>query len=81
MPRYATGEYLDSLGELFKDTFRLPEAKANAVFRFFISEKQEQSVFVPKGTRINFDGEIVFSTVEELEIEAGQTWGTCWANV
>lgn len=75
VPRYATGKYLDSLGELFKDTFRLPEAAANAVFRFFISEKQEQSVFVPKGTRINFDGEIVFATVEELEIEAGQSWG------
>jgi len=75
VPRYATGLYLDSLGELFKDTFRLPEAKANAIFRFFISGPQEQSVIVPKGTRINFDGEIVFSTVEELEIPAGDRWG------
>jgi len=24
VPRYANGKYLDSLGELFKDTFRLP---------------------------------------------------------
>lgn len=76
VPRYATGKYLDSLGELFKDTFRLPEAKANAIFRFYISEPQKsQSVIVPKGTRINFDGEIVFSTVEELEIPAGATHG------
>lgn len=76
VPRYATGEYLDSLGELFKDTFRLPEAKANAIFRFYISEPQEkQNVIVPKGTRINFDGEIVFSTVEELEIPAGEKYG------
>ena len=27
VPRYANGKYLDSLGELFKDTFRLPEAR------------------------------------------------------
>lgn len=75
VPRYANGKYLDSLGELFKDTFRLPEAKANAVFRFFISEPQKQSVIVPQGTRINFDGEIVFATTEELEIEAGAVYG------
>ena len=75
VPRYANGKYLDSLGELFKDTFRLPEARANAVFRFYISEPQEQAVIVPQGTRINFDGEIVFSTTEELEIHAGDTYG------
>lgn len=75
VPRYANGKYLDSLGELFKDTFRLPEAKANAVFRFYISEPQKQSVIVPQGTRINFDGEIVFATTEELEIKAGEEYG------
>lgn len=75
VPRYATGKCLDSLGELFKDTFRLPEARANAVFRFYISEPQTQSVIVPKGTRINFDGEIIFATTKELEIAAGQKYG------
>ena len=75
VPRYANGKYLDSLGELFKDTFRLPEARATALFRFHISEPQPQSVIVPQGTRINFDGEIVFSTTEELEIHAGDTYG------
>lgn len=75
VPRYANGKYLDSLGELFKDTFRMPEARATAIFRFHISEPQPQSVIVPQGTRINFDGEIVFSTTEELEIHAGDTYG------
>ena len=75
VPRSANGKYLDSLGELFKDTFRLPEARATAIFRFHISEPQPQSVIVPQGTRINFDGEIVFSTTEELEIHAGDTYG------
>ena len=75
VPRYANGKYLDSLGELFKDTFRLPEARATAIFRFHISEPQPQSVIVPQGTRINFDGEIVFATTEELEIKAGEEYG------
>ena len=75
VPRYANGKYLASLGELFKDTFRLPEARATALFRFYISEPQEQSVIVPQGTRINFDREIVFSTTEELEIRAGDAYG------
>ena len=34
-----------------------------------------QSVIVPQGTRINFDGEIVFATTEELEIKAGEEYG------
>ena len=75
VPRYANGKYLDSLGELFKDTFRLPEARATAIFRFHISEPQPQSVIVPQGTRINFDGEIVCATTEELEIKAGEEYG------
>ena len=69
VPRYAKGEYLDSLAELFKDIERLPATPAVATFRCYISEVQKQSVIVPKGTRITFDGEITFETVEELEIE------------
>ncbi len=75
VPRYAEGEYLDSLAELFKDIERLPATPAVAKFRCYISEAQKQSVIVPKGTRITFDGEITFETVEELEIVAGKTYG------
>jgi len=75
VPRYAEGEYLDSLAELFKDIERLPAQPAVATFRCYISQAQAQSVIVPKGTRITFDGEITFATVEELEIEAGKTYG------
>lgn len=46
-----------------------------ATFRCYISEAQEQSVIVPKGTRIAFDSEIVFETMDELEIKAGETYG------
>ena len=75
VPRYAKGEYLDSLAELFKDIERLPATSAVAKFRFYISAAQNQSVIVPKGTRITFDGEITFETTEELEIKAGETYG------
>lgn len=74
VPRYATGEYLDSLAELFKDIERLPAKPAVATFRCYISEAQKQSVIVPAGTRISFD-EVVFETTEELEIPAGSTYG------
>ena len=75
VPRYAEGEYLDSLAELFKDLERLPASPAIAIFRCYISAAQQQSVIVKQGTRINFDGNIIFATTEDLEIEAGQTYG------
>lgn len=75
VPRYADGEYLDSLAELFKDLERLPASPASAMFRFHISEAQEQSIIIPKGTRISFDGAILFATTENLEIKAGSTYG------
>lgn len=75
VPRYAKGEYLDSLAELFKDIERLPATPAIAKFRCYISEAQSQSVIVPQGTRITFDGEITFETTEDIEIKAGETYG------
>lgn len=75
VPRYATGEYLDNLGELFRDVSRLPATPAVAVFRCYISEPQKQSVIVKAGTRISFDGSIVFETQKDLEIKAGQSYG------
>lgn len=75
VPRYAKGEYLDSLAELFKDVERLPASPAIAVFRCHISEAQQRSVIVKAGTRINFDGSIIFATQEDLEIKAGETYG------
>lgn len=75
VPRYAKGEYLDSLAELYKDIERLPSTPAIAVFRCYISAPQKQSIIIPKGTRISFNIEIIFETMEELEIPAGQTYG------
>ena len=79
VPRYAAKseneDYLDSLAEIFKDTARLPASPASAIFRFHISEPQQQSTIIPAGTRISFDGVIIFATSEVLEIRAGETSG------
>jgi phage-related baseplate assembly protein len=75
VPRYAEGEYLDSLAELFKDIERLPATPATATFRCWISAAQPQIVIIKKGTRITFDGTITFATTEELVIAAGDVYG------
>lgn len=79
VPRYAAKseneEYLDNLAEIFKDIQRLPASPASAMFRFYISEPQQQAVIIPAGTRISFDGTIMFSTRELLEIQAGEISG------
>lgn len=81
VPRYADGEYLDSLAELFRDIERLPASKAKATFRCYISEPQQQSVFIPAGTRVTADGDIMFTLDRVMEIPAGSTYadaeGTC----
>ena len=75
VPRYAEGEYLDSLAELFKDIKRLEASPATATFRCYISAAQPQSIIIKKGTRITFDGSITFETTEDLEIPAGSLYG------
>lgn len=74
VPRWATGEYLDSIAELFKDAQRLPASPARATFRCYISEEQQQSIIIPKGTRVTFDGDIVFATEYDLEIKKGELY-------
>ena len=75
VPRYAKGVYLDSLAELFRDTKRLPASKASTTVRCYISEAQKQSIFIPAGTRVTADGDIIFATTKILEIPAGETYG------
>lgn len=79
VPRYAAQseneDYLDSLAELFKGTSRLPASPASAMFRFYVSEPQQQSTIIPAGTRVSFNGVIMFSTSKVLEIKAGESYG------
>lgn len=75
IPRYAEGEYLDSLAELFKDTCRLQPEKARTVLRFTLSIPLKESTIVPAGTRATVDGKVVFQTLHELTMPAGEVTG------
>ncbi len=72
VPRYAEGNYLDSLAEIFKDTERLQATPAQTVLRFYISAVQPSAQTVPKGTRATIDGEITFETTEAVTIKPGE---------
>lgn len=75
VPRYAEGEYLDSLAEIFKDTYRLEAQAAKTTFRFYLSTKLATQHIVPQGTRVTVDGQITFETSEILYIRAGELYG------
>ena len=75
LPRYAEGEYLDSLAELFKDAYRLEPEKAKTTLRFTLSIPLEVATIVPAGTRVTVDGEIIFQTMKALTIPAGDLFG------
>ncbi|KAF5055322.1 Baseplate J-like protein [anaerobic digester metagenome] len=75
IPRYAEGEYLDSLAEIFKDTFRLEPEKAKTTLLFTLSVALEVATVIPAGTRATIDGEIIFATVKSLTIPAGSISG------
>ena len=75
VPRYAEGKYLDSLAELFKDTYRLEPEKAKTTLRYTLSIKLESATVIPAGTRATSDGNIVFATLNDLIIPAGQLSG------
>lgn len=63
--RYAVGNELDALGDLFHNA-RLDAQCATTTLRFTLSESQSKSVTVPKGTRVTPDGELFFATDEEI---------------
>lgn len=75
IPRYAEGDYLDSLAELFKDFYRLEAATATTTLRFTISGVLTSSQLVPSGTRVStLDGDIVFETTADAYVPAGSLY-------
>ena len=69
---YAEGQYLDALAELY-GIGRLPAQKARTRLKFFTQEPAQRDIVIPKGTRVAVNDEIVFTTVEQTVIKAGQT--------
>lgn len=72
--RYAKGEALDAIGEMFGVT-RLEAGRAKCVLRFTLSEAQSADVTIPMGTRATPNGEVYFATTDTLVIAAGNTFG------
>lgn len=75
LPRYATGDYLDSLGELFKDCYRLDAEQAQTTLLFSLSTVRDEVTLIQAGTRVRAEGEIYFVTEENLEIPTGAVSG------
>lgn len=73
--RFAKGDNLDSLAEIFRDEYRLGAESAKAVFRFYLSTTLASQCLIRKGTRITVDGEIIFETEEDLYVKAGELFG------
>lgn len=71
---YASGEVLDALGQLV-GVSRIPAQKAKTSMRFTLSTVQLNDFHIPKGTRVTPDGVAYFSTIEDLVIKAGDTFG------
>ena len=70
---YAEGDYLDHIGALLGVT-RLSASKALTTLKFTLSEAQLSAVTIPEGTRASpGGGDILFATVEDAEIAAGDT--------
>ena len=71
LPRYATGQYLDSLSELFFGIYRKAATPATTTLRFLVEEVLEETVVIPAGTEVTNNGTIVFATIEDAEITPG----------
>ena len=73
VPRFASGDKLESLTELFHDVSRLPASSATTTIRFYLSQAQPSSQLIPAGTRITTqDGNVTFETEENTYVPAGE---------
>lgn len=75
VPRYAKGQYLDSLCELFSGVERLQATSAQCLVEFSLTEAQEVIQVIPRGTRVTMDGSLLFALEGDLIISPGETSG------
>lgn len=76
----ASGEDLDKLAEIYYEQSRPSATYAGVEMKFTLTEAQSSVVLVPAGTRVtNADNTLVFATDDDLNIAAGDTYGTVHA--
>ena len=79
IPRFAEGENLDFLAELFRNVERLQQAPARTTLRFHISAAGPAPVFIKRGTRVT-NGEVAFETTEPATVLPGDIYVDVAAN-
>lgn len=76
--RFARGEHLDAIGELF-GVERIAAHGSTVTLKFTLSEARSADTTIPQGTRATPDGKTYFATTEALTIPAGSIDGEAWA--
>ncbi len=71
IPSRSSGADLDALGKMIYSFDRPGATPARCMMRFILSEAQQTSILIPKGTRVSGSGTTVFSTVEDKYVEIG----------
>ena len=71
--QYSRGSVLDAIGDRY-NVQRVEPASASAVFRFSVSDTQDENIIIPAGTQITSDGSVYFATEETAVLSAGETF-------
>lgn len=77
--RFARGENLDALSELFKDAHRLAPSSATTMLRYTLSAPQIGHIIIPAGSRVMTEGDLIFKTASTLSIPPGELSGEVMA--
>ena len=73
MLRYARGEILDLIGEMY-DCERLQAKKAKTVVRYTLKSAYTAAITIPQNSRVSTEDEHYFLTTEEVVIQVGDTY-------
>lgn len=73
MLRYARGEILDLLGEMY-DCERLQAKKAKTIVRYTLKSAYTAAITIPPNSRVSTEDEHYFLTTEEVVIQVGDTY-------
>lgn len=74
LPRYAEGENLDSLSEIFHNTYRLEPTAATTTLGFYITTTLEEDYIITDELEVTVDGVINFTTTGYLIFKAGENY-------
>ena len=69
--KYAYGEYLDDIADLFGITRKTETLKATTFIKFSLQNAIGNETLIPKGTRVTPDGVLLFATDEDAVIASG----------